>query len=84
MGVLAVWAVLAHISPAVDRFTVRTDAAILRAIARLRTDWLTDVMNGIDRLGSGWAMTTCGLGLIVALMVFRRWRHLFTYLGSIV
>jgi hypothetical protein len=84
MGVLALWAVLAHISQPVDRFTARTDAAILRTIARLRTDWLTDVMNGIDRLGSGWAMTTCGLGLIVALMVFRRWRHLFTYLGSIV
>ena len=84
MGVLTLWAVLAHLFHSVDRFTARTDSAILRQIARLRTDWLTDVMNGIDRLGSGWAMTTLGLGLIVALMVFRRWRHLFTYLGSIV
>ncbi|MET0149656.1 MAG: hypothetical protein ABW310_10920, partial [Acidimicrobiales bacterium] len=84
MGVLTLWAVLAHLFHSVDRFTARTDSAILRQIARLRTDWLSDVMNGIDRLGSGWAMTTLGLGLIVALMVFRRWRHLFTYLGSIV
>ena len=84
MGALTLWVILAQLFPGVQRFTVRMDAAILRGIARLRTDWLTDVMNGIDRLGSGWAMTTCGLGLIVALMVFRRWRHLFTYLGSIV
>ena len=84
MGVLTLWAVVAHLFHSVDRFTDRTDSAILRQIARLRTDWLTDVMNGIDRVGSGWAMTRRGLGLIVALMVFRRWRHLFTFLGSVV
>ena len=53
-------------------------------IAELRTDWLTDVDDGIDRVGSGWAMTSCGFGLLVALMVFRRWRHLFTFLGELV
>ena len=35
----------------VRRGTDRVDAAVLRAIARLRTDWLTDVMKAIDRAG---------------------------------
>ncbi len=31
----------------------------------------------------GWAMTIAALGLIVALMLFRRWRHLFTFVGCV-
>ena len=63
MGVLRCGRSSRTSSDAVDRFTDRTDAAILRQIARLRTDWLTECMNGIDRLGSGWAMTTVRLGV---------------------
>ena len=31
----------------------------------------------------GWTMTIVAIGLIVTLMVFRRWRHLFTFVGSV-
>ena len=37
----------------------------------------------VDRLGSGWTVTLVMLGMLVALMVFRRWRHLLTFLGSL-
>ena len=29
---------------------------VLRQLARLRTDWLTDVATAIDRVATGWAM----------------------------
>ena len=38
---------------------------------------------GIDRVATGWWMTLIALGVVVAQMVFRRWRHLFTFLASI-
>ena len=66
-----------------QRLTDRVDAAILRQIARLRTDWLTDVFDRVDRFASGWGITVVAIGLLIALMVFRRWRHLFTFVGSV-
>ncbi|MEA2843460.1 MAG: hypothetical protein QOJ69_1131, partial [Actinomycetota bacterium] len=65
------------------RGTDQADAAVLRQFARARTAWLTDVMSGVQRMGSGWWVTVVALGLIVALLALKRWRHLFTLLGSI-
>ena len=67
--------------PAADRPGRHRDPARDRP---LRTPWLTSVKRGIDRIGLGWLFTVAGLGLIVALMVFRRWRHLFTFLGGVI
>src|SRR5262249_38673675 len=55
---------------------------ILRLIAEVRTPWLTDVARVIKAAGSGWAVTVIGLSVVVLTMVFRRWRHLFVFLGS--
>jgi membrane-associated phospholipid phosphatase/tRNA A-37 threonylcarbamoyl transferase component Bud32 len=82
--VLAIWIVSAALSASVRRATNDVDATILRAIARLRTDWLTSIAKAIDRVGSGWGNIAIGAGLIVLLLVFRRWRHLFTFLGALV
>ena len=83
--ILAVVAVLilARLFAGVRRLIEQVDTAILLAIARIRTPWLTDVFKGIDRIGLGWSFTVLALALIVALLVFRRWRHLFTYLGGV-
>ena len=78
------WVVVAAVSPAARRGTDRLDAFFLRLIAHLRTPWLTTVFRGIDRVGIGWLVTVASLLLIVALIVLRRWRHLFTFLGSVV
>ncbi len=80
-GVLLVWAILAHNSTAVGGFTDRVDSAILRQFARLRTPWLTDIADGVESGFSFWITTMATLVLIVLLMVFKRWRHLFTLLG---
>jgi hypothetical protein len=82
--VLIVWLVVTRVSPRARRVTDRVDATILRQIARIRTGALTDVANGVDRIGSGWTITVIGIGLLVAIVVFKRWHHLFTFLGSVV
>lgn len=65
------------------RFSNRVETWWLLRLADLRTDWLTTIMRGINAAGSGWGMTVLGLGMVCALMVFRRWRHLLVFLGSL-
>jgi membrane-associated phospholipid phosphatase/tRNA A-37 threonylcarbamoyl transferase component Bud32 len=84
LGFQLAWVVAAAISPAARRLTDRVDAAVTRAVVSLRTSWLTEIAEEIDQVGSGWLVTIVGLGLLVAIMVFKRWRHLFTYLICVV
>jgi RIO1 family len=65
------------------RFSNRVETWWLLRLANLRVDWLTPIMRGIKAAGSDWGMTVLGLGLVCALMVFRRWRHLVVFLGSL-
>jgi hypothetical protein len=53
----------------------------LRLIAEARTPWLTDVANAIKAAGI-WGVPVVGLSVVVLTMVFRRWRHLFVFVGS--
>jgi tRNA A-37 threonylcarbamoyl transferase component Bud32 len=80
--VLLVWAVLAVRVDWVGRVTDRADSWVLRQIADVRAGWLTDVADVVEGVGS-WSAVAVGLPLIVAIMVFKRWRHLFTYVGAI-
>jgi membrane-associated phospholipid phosphatase len=80
---LLVWVPAALAFPAVLRVADRADSWFLEQVAQLRTSWLTSVMERIDRLGSGWTTTTIILVTIVALLAFRRWRHLFVLLASV-
>jgi hypothetical protein len=50
----------------------------------VRTDWLTDLANWVDRVGSGWTPTFIAIAMLVTLLAFKRWRHLFTLLAGIV
>ncbi|MET0727781.1 MAG: hypothetical protein ABWZ76_05735 [Acidimicrobiales bacterium] len=78
-GLLLAWLVVVQSSDWASRLSDRGDSMVLRQIARLRTEWLTDVMRAIDRVSAGWILSSVGLGLLVALIVLRRWRHLFTF-----
>ena len=68
-----------NLSGIFDRF----DTARLRWLATLRTDWLTDLASGVSALGSNWTIRVLRWGTILGLVVFKRWRHLFVFLGSI-
>jgi membrane-associated phospholipid phosphatase len=82
--VLITWMVVTVHSQWARRVTDRVDAAVLRAFARARTGWLNDVMRAIDRAATGWTMFFVALALVGSMIVFRRWRHLFTFLASVV
>jgi tRNA A-37 threonylcarbamoyl transferase component Bud32/membrane-associated phospholipid phosphatase len=65
-----------------DQPQAATDAetAILRWFASLRTAWLTPPMRAVATLGTAWSVTILGGALVLALIVFKRWRHLATFL----
>ncbi|RPI10561.1 MAG: hypothetical protein EHM63_02955 [Actinobacteria bacterium] len=79
--VLSGWLILGSISDRVIRFTNRVDAALLRQIARLRTEWLTDVTRAIDAAVSYWTVIVLFVVLGFVLIALRRWRHFFTFLA---
>jgi membrane-associated phospholipid phosphatase len=61
----------------------RANTWFLRLLAEARTPWLTDVATVIKVAGSGWGVTVVGLSVVVLTMVFRRWRHLLVFVGSL-
>ena len=65
------------------RIDDRASTWVLRQLAGIRTPWLTDVANGINGAGSGWGVTGLGLVVVALIMVFRRWRHLLVFMGSL-
>ena len=76
LGVGLVW-----LSPkGQPRAALHFETALLRAVAALRSDWLTPVMRTVAAVGTAWSVTVLGGGLVVALVVFKRWRHLATFL----
>jgi tRNA A-37 threonylcarbamoyl transferase component Bud32/membrane-associated phospholipid phosphatase len=63
----------------------RWSAALLRWLVSLRTGPITTLMGGIDRTLSSRVTTgIIRVGSLATLVVFRRWRHLFTFLFSVV
>jgi membrane-associated phospholipid phosphatase/tRNA A-37 threonylcarbamoyl transferase component Bud32 len=81
--VLLAWVPIALLSPPVLRVADAADTWFLRLVANLRTPWLTRVVEATDRIATGWATTIVALTLLAAIVAFRRWRHLFTFLGAI-
>jgi membrane-associated phospholipid phosphatase/tRNA A-37 threonylcarbamoyl transferase component Bud32 len=84
-----VWLALAALLPAAlfllspqrqPRVAMQVETAILRSIAGLRSDWLTPVMRVLGTFGTAWSVTILGWGLVAALIAFKRWRHLATFL----
>lgn len=82
--VLVLWLVVTLQSPGARRATDQVDAFILREIAKRRTDWMTTLARGLDRVATGWTMFFVAVVLLLVTAFFRRWRHLFTFLGSVV
>jgi hypothetical protein len=68
---------------AILRLSDQIETWWLQQLAAIRVGWLTSIMEGIKVAGSSWGVTIVGLGLVVLLMVFRRWRHLLVFLGAL-
>ncbi len=59
------------------------DIAVLQRFVDLRTAAATRVMEAFHALGSEWANRPLRWGAVIALIVFKRWRHLFAAIGAI-
>jgi serine/threonine-protein kinase RIO1 len=70
--------------PTFARYFERWDTERLRWVAALRTHWLTNVMLVVNGLVGSWTIRILRWATIAALIAFRRWRHLFVFLGAIV
>jgi tRNA A-37 threonylcarbamoyl transferase component Bud32/membrane-associated phospholipid phosphatase len=77
--VAALWAGMTV--PAVLGLITRADLVVLRAIAAVRTPWLTHVMLYADALRSQWTVRLLAWATIAVLAAFRRFRHLAAYLA---
>jgi tRNA A-37 threonylcarbamoyl transferase component Bud32 len=61
----------------------RASTWVLNQLAGIRTPWLTGVANAINVAGSGWGASALGLSVVALTMIFRRWRHLLVFMGSL-
>src|SRR5829696_7005471 len=55
------------------------DDAIVRWLAGLVGPGLVAPLRGLARIGSWWVLYTASYGLMLALLVLRRWRHLLMW-----
>jgi membrane-associated phospholipid phosphatase/tRNA A-37 threonylcarbamoyl transferase component Bud32 len=58
------------------------DTAVVQRLAELRTAMLTDVMQAVHALGSRWTIRALYWATVLVLLVFRRFRHLFVFVGA--
>ena len=58
------------------------DHTVVEWFAGMRTALLTDVMQTVHALGSRWTIRALFWSTVVALVVLRRFRHLFVFLGA--
>ncbi|HEX6332300.1 MAG TPA: phosphatase PAP2 family protein [Actinomycetota bacterium] len=59
------------------------DSSLVRAFARIRVGAVTDVMQLLDGLASRWPLRGLRWATLLALVLFRRWRHLAVFVGSL-
>ncbi len=78
-AVVAVWVVIfvTDLRPLADD----VDAAILRAVARLRNGTLTSLMRDVQWLGSDRTIIGMQLAVVAVALAFRRFRHVIVLAG---
>jgi tRNA A-37 threonylcarbamoyl transferase component Bud32/membrane-associated phospholipid phosphatase len=68
----------------INNYILTFDLALLNWVLRLRTDALTAIMQGVDTLGAPWVIRGMFWATLLVLLVTRRIRHLFVFVGSVV
>jgi membrane-associated phospholipid phosphatase len=83
-GVLIVIAGLFVIVRDVDATFEQLESPIVVFLASIRTSWLTSVMGFVDRLGQPEVVWALRIATLIGLVIFKRWRHLFTFIGVLI
>jgi tRNA A-37 threonylcarbamoyl transferase component Bud32/membrane-associated phospholipid phosphatase len=81
--VLLLW-LLALANSATNNYILSFDLTLLDWVSQLRTHVLTNVMRGVHALGSLWTIRVLFWATMLGLLVSRRFRHLFVFLGAVV
>ena len=81
--VLLLW-LLALANSATNTYILSFDLTLLDWVAQTRTLVLTDVMRGVHALGSLWTIRVLFWATVAVLLVTRRFRHLFVFVGAVV
>jgi membrane-associated phospholipid phosphatase/tRNA A-37 threonylcarbamoyl transferase component Bud32 len=79
--VLALWTAIIS-NESASLLVLSVDQTVVEWAARMRTELLTDVMQTVHALGSRWTIRLLLWSTVVVLLVFRRFRHLFVFLGA--
>jgi tRNA A-37 threonylcarbamoyl transferase component Bud32 len=80
-GILVLWAGLISNQGTAVR-VLELDHAVVAWFAGIRTGLGTDVMQTVHALGSRWTVRVLFWSTLAALVVLRRFRHLFVFLGA--
>jgi tRNA A-37 threonylcarbamoyl transferase component Bud32 len=80
-AVLVLWAAIV-MNERTAQLVLVYDNRVVEWAAGLRTQLLTDVMQSVHALGSRWTMRALFWSTVVVLVVLRRFRHLFVFLGA--
>ena len=67
-----------------NNYILAFDLSLLDWVLPLRTDALTDVMQTAHALGSRWTIRVVFWSTVLVLLVFRRFLHLFVFVGAVV
>ena len=59
------------------------DQRIVEWIEQIRTDTLTSLSRAVNSLTNAWFLRTLRWGDVIALLFFKRWRHLVAFVGLI-
>jgi tRNA A-37 threonylcarbamoyl transferase component Bud32/membrane-associated phospholipid phosphatase len=81
--VLLLW-LAALANGATNNYILSFDLTLLDWVSQLRTLVLTDGMRGVHALGSLWTIRVLFWATMLVLLLTRRFRHLFVFLGAVV
>jgi tRNA A-37 threonylcarbamoyl transferase component Bud32/membrane-associated phospholipid phosphatase len=78
------WLLIFTVGESIAAFFTRTDVALLQGLEELRAAWLTPLMRGLHVLGSDATIRVLRWVILLVLLAFKRFRHLFVFLGCII
>ncbi|HEU4481296.1 MAG TPA: phosphatase PAP2 family protein, partial [Actinomycetota bacterium] len=79
--VLIGWMVTLASDPIKEALT-RADIEVLQALGSMRNGFFTSLAKAFHALGSEWTIALLRWGAIIVLLAFKRFRHLFVFLGA--
>ncbi len=82
VAALVVFMVLLFTVPIGDTFD-RREGQFLGWLSGIRTGWLTDAARFLAGIGAEWPNRIARWGVILVLVLFKRWRHLFVFVGTV-